>query len=186
MSNVNFAMKRKRDRHVGLDSQCLSYLLDGIAGVSEPTDPLAEEKKALLRSWFYKPGTFILTETVISEVGRIRNIERRKFHETFIQTLFLDYPVRDLPTVQARAAQLEVYHPKSSDCRILAEAEELGLDFVLTYDHDFWKRLCTASKATKLMKPSAYWVSLGIPEGARPATVPHHTNPLSEQSWWRC
>ena len=171
--------------HVGLDSQCLSYLLDGIAGISEPTDSLAEEKKALLRSWLYKPGAFVLTETVISEVSQIRNIDRREFHESFIRTLFLDYPIRDLTAVQARTVQFEVYHPKSSDCRILAEAEELRLDFVLTYDHDFWKRLSSAPGTTKLMKPSAYWANLSIPKGARPVTAPHHTNPLSEQSWWR-
>jgi hypothetical protein len=74
-------MKRTNGPHVGLDSQCLSYLLDAIAGISEPTDLLAAEKKALLRSWFYKSGTFVLTETVISEVSRIRNIDRREFHE---------------------------------------------------------------------------------------------------------
>ena len=178
-------MKHSSRPHVGLDSQCLSYLLDSIEGVSEPDDSLAEEKKALLRSWFYKPGTFIITETVISEVSRIKNINRREFHESFIRTLFLDYPVRDHAAVQARALQFEVYHPGHSDRLILAEAEELGLDFVLTYDHDFWRRLSGKSGTTKLLKPSAYWVNLGIHKGAKPVTVPHHTNPLSEQSWWR-
>jgi predicted nucleic acid-binding protein len=178
-------MKHTNRPHVGLDSQCLSYLLDGIEGVSEPTDALVEEKKALLRSWFYKPGTFVLTETVISEVGRIRSINRREFHQSFIRTLFLDYPVRDLTAVQARALKFEVYHSGFSDCMILAEAEELGLDFVLTYDHDFWRRLSSVSETTKLMKPSTYWANLGIIKGAKPVTMPHHTNPLSEQSWWR-
>src|SRR5262245_21263519 len=89
-------MKRTNERHVGLDSQCLSYLLDAISGISEPIDVLAGEKKALLRSWFYKPGTFILTETVTSETSRIRNIDRRNFHESFISTLFLEYPVQNL------------------------------------------------------------------------------------------
>jgi hypothetical protein len=177
-------MKHTNGPHIGLDSQCLSYLLDGIAGISEPIDSLAEEKKALLRSWFYKPGTFILTETVISEVSKIRNIDRREFHESFIRTLFLDYPVRNLTAVQARAAQFEVSHPEPSDCRILAEAEELRLDFMLTYDHNFWKRLSNASSTMKLIKPSAYWTTLGIAKGAKPVTVPHHTNPLSQQSWW--
>jgi predicted nucleic-acid-binding protein len=178
-------MKKTNERFVGLDSQCLSYLLDGIAGIDEPTDSLAEEKKALLRSWFYKPGTFVLTETVISEVGQIRNVDRREFHNSFINTLFQDYPVQDLNAVQARAAEFESKHPKPSDCRILAEAEELGLDFVLTYDQNFWKRLSNASRTTKLMKPSAYWAALGIAKGEKPVTVPHPTNPLSHQSWWR-
>jgi hypothetical protein len=179
-------MKRRNTTHVGLDSQCVSYLLDGIAGISEPRDSLAEEKKALLRIWFYQPGTFILSETVISEVAKIRNLDRRRFHESFIQTLFLDYPVRDLAAVQARSAHFHLSHPKLSDCRILAEAEELQLDFLLTYDHDFWKRLSASSSTSKLIKPSAYWRSLGIAKGATPVTVPHHTNPLSQQSWWRC
>ena len=178
-------MKRNNRPHVGLDSQCLSYLLDAIAGISEPSDDLADEKIALLRSWFYKPGTFVLTETVITEVSQIRSIDRRELHESFISTLFIDYPVRDLAAVQSRALQFKASHPKLNDCRILAEAEELGLDFVLTYDQDFWKRLSNSSGITKLMKPSDYWVSLGIQKGAKPVTVPHHTNPLSEQSWWR-
>ena len=179
-------MKRPSTRHVGLDSQCLSYLLDGIAGVSMPTDSLAEEKKALLRIWFYQPGTFILSETVISEVAKIRNLDRRKFHESFVQTLFLDYPVRDSAAVQDRAAYLQRSHPEQSDCRILAEAEELRLDFLLTYDNNFRKRLSAASSTTMLMTPSSYWGALGIAKGAAPVTVPHHTNPLSQQSWWRC
>ena len=173
------------DPKVGLDSNCLSYLLDGIAGISEPIDPLASEKKALLRSWFYLPKTFILTETVISEVARIRNLERREFHEGFVRTLFCDYPVRTLSVVQARAMQLEIVHPKPSDCRILAETEELRLDILLTYDHHFRKRLASASSKVSVMTPSSYWASLNIPKGAPPKTVPHHTNPLSQQSWWR-
>lgn len=182
---LEFAMRRARALQIGLDSQCLSYLLDAIAGIDEPKDLLASEKKSLLRVWFYKPWTFTLTETVISEVGRIPDANRREFHESFIRTLFVDYPVRDLAAVQTRASQFQLAHPKPKDCRILAEAEELGLDIVLIYDHDFWKRLHGASPTTMLMKPSAYWTGLNVPKGAEPRTVPHHTNPLSQQQWWR-
>jgi predicted nucleic acid-binding protein len=173
------------DLQIGLDSQCLSYLLDAIAGIDEPKDSLASEKIALLRSWFYKSGTFTLTETVIFEVGRISNVERREFHESFIRPLFLIPPVRESTAVQGRADQFKMTHPRPMDCRILAEAEELGLDIVLTYDHDFWKRLHNISPTTKLIKPSVYWTDLNVPKGAEPRTVPHHTNPLSQQSWWR-
>jgi hypothetical protein len=176
---------RTSEAKVGLDSQCLSYLLDGIAGIQEPTDTLAPEKKALLRSWFYMPKTFILCATVMLEVARIRNLERREFHEGFVRVLFLDYPVRNPSAVQARAVQFEAMHPKPSDCRILAEAEELGLDMLLTYDQDFRKRLASASSIVSVMTPSAYWTSLNIQKGARPKTIPHDTNPLSQQSWWR-
>lgn len=177
-------MRRTRNSQIGLDSQCLSYLLDGIAGISEPTDSLATEKIALLRSWFYRPGTFTLTQTVVSEVAKIQNPERRELHESFMRTLFLDYSVRDAEAVQSRTKQFQSKHPALSDCSILAEAEELGLDVLLTYDHKFWKRLQNFSATTKLMKPSAYWIGLGVPHGAQPRTVPHHTNPLSQQVWW--
>ena len=178
-------MRRSRTPQIGLDSHCLSYLLDGIAGISEPTDPLAAEKIALLRSLFYGSGTFTLTQMVVSEVAKIPNEERRQLHQSFMRTLFLDYPVRTPDAVQARARQFQSKHPKLNDCRILAEAEELGLDVLLTYDNDFWKRLQNASATTRLVKPSTHWVSLGVPHGAQPRTVPHGTNPLSPQVWWR-
>lgn len=173
------------DLRIGLDSQCLSYLLDTIAEINEPRDLLAFEKKALLRSWFYKSGTFTLTETVISEVARITHADRREFHESFIRTLFLTPPTRDLAAIQERASQFHISHRRLADCRILAEAEELGLDILLTYDHNFWKRLRGASETTKLIKPSAYWNDLNVSRGAEPRTVPHHTNPLSQETWWR-
>lgn len=177
--------RRAREPQVGLDSQCLSYLLDAIAGIGEPKDILAAEKKALLRSWFYRPGTFTLTQTVISEVGRIPNVDRRKNHESFIRTLFNDPQVVNTTHVHDRSTQFQLTHPKPRDCQILAEAEELGLEILLTYDHDFWKRLHGISPTTKLIKPSVYWTALNVPRGVEPRTVPHPTNPLSQQSWWR-
>ena len=56
---------------VGLDSQCFSYLLDALEGVSEPTDALADERKALVRTYFYSPGTFSLLPQVRAECDRI-------------------------------------------------------------------------------------------------------------------
>ena len=83
---------------------------DGIAGVSKPTDLLAPESISLLRLWFYTPGTFILTETVITEVAQIKNVTRRELHDGFINTLFLDYPVRDITTIESRVKDLKKYH----------------------------------------------------------------------------
>lgn len=174
-----------REPKVGLDSQCLSYLLDAVAGIEEPTDALAGERKALIRIWFYTLGTFYVSETVVKEVGAIRTADRREFHDGFVQTLFLDLPVRDRAAVELRTAQLMVSHPQMNDCRVLAEAEDLGLCAILTYDREFKRRLDSASGVVEVMMPSAYWSSLNIPEGASPITAPHHSNPLSGQSWWR-
>lgn len=176
---------RAQEPKVGLDSQCLSYLLDAVAGVDEPTDPLAEERKALIRTWFYTPGTFYVSETVVAEVARIRNVERREFHESFLQTLFLDLPVQNHGTVEARVNQLAASHPQLNDCRVLAEAEDLELHTLLTYDRDFMQRLKAASSTVSGMTPRTYWATLNIPKGTPPITAPHQTNPLSRQSWWR-
>ena len=35
---------------IGLDSNCLSYVIDALEGVSEPTDNLAAQRVALVRS----------------------------------------------------------------------------------------------------------------------------------------
>ena len=173
------------ERKVGLDSQCLSYLIDAIVGVEEPTDPLADERKALLRAWFYMSGTFYVSETVVSECARIRNVDRQELHARFVMILFLDLPVCDSAAVVARATQLMAIHPKLNDCRVLAEAEDLGLDTLLTYDADFRRRLAPVSPVVAVTAPSAYWTSLDIPRGAHPQTMPHTTNPLRQQSWWR-
>ena len=170
---------------VSLDTQCLSYLLDGIAGIIEPTDSLAEERKALLRTWFYRPGTFVLTETVMGKVANIKNIDRRKFHQDFILPLFHDDSVRNPSLVAKRTLEFESFHPSKNDCRILAEAEDAEVDIVLTYDDKFLKRLGSVSNKCRLERPTSYWFGFEVPRGATADKVPHRTNPLSQHSWWR-
>ena len=181
-----------KNQYIGLDSQCYSYLLDAISGISKPTDSLASEKIALTRAWFYKPGQFcfVLTETVVNETSKIRNRERRNLHDSFRNTLFHDPAVQDPLAVKNRANEFYKHHRKLNDCLVLAEAEELKLDIVLTYDSKFWKRLCNKSNVTKLMKPTEYWASLSIPIGSAPQCRPYDANPedanpLSFQQWWR-
>lgn len=170
---------------VGLDSQCFSYLLDAIDGIEEPTDQLAQERKALIRAWLYMPGTFYLPETVVAECAKIRRAERRELHDSFRQTLFLDLPVQNRAGVESRTKFLLRFHPRQNDCRVLAEAEDLGLDTLLTYDWDFRQRLAPKSTAVAVTTPGDYWARLGVAKGSSPKTTPHKTNPLSKQSWWR-
>ena len=87
--------------------------------------------------------------------------------------------------MQARAEALSLHHSGANDCRILAEAEEIGLDILLTYDADFCKRLTGRSKVVALLRPSLYWSKLAIVRGAQPITIPHHSNPLSDKTWWQ-
>ncbi len=181
----NLQDTKMHEQKVGLDSQCLSYLIDAASAATEPSDSLADERKALLRVWFYMPGRFYISETVASECEHIRNIDRRELHESFSRNSYWGMPVRNPIAVSVRAKQLMQIYPKQNDCRVLAEAEDLSLDTLLTYDHDFRKQLGSTSQTITIATPNIYWSSLGIPRGARPQRIPHPTNPLSQQSWWR-
>ena len=175
----------KGNIHIGVDSQCLSYLLDAINDVLEPTDALADERKALIRIWFYQPGPYFVTQTVVNECRRIKNAERKAFHQSFIDSLFANPPNRDNKLIENRTKEFFLLHPYLSDCRILAESEEIGLNVLLTYDRKFMRRLSQSSSLVRLITPSEYWTGLYLPLGSRPLTVPHQTNPLSLQTWWR-
>jgi len=170
---------------VGLDTQCLTYLIDAMQAVEEPTDTLAEERKALIRIFFYTPGTFYVSETVLDEVARIRGTDRRALHDNYVLVLFNDPPIVDQVTVNVRVEHLLGVHPHKNDCRILAEAEDLGLNVLLSYDRRFLSRLGKYSNSVDLCEPSRYWRSLDICRGAKPKWAPHPKNPLSKQDWWK-
>ena len=170
---------------VGLDTQCYTYLLDAVVGIEEPTDPLAEQRKALIRSWFYNRDVYFLTETVVAECDAIKDSARREAHSRFKEPLFNHPPTSNAVQVQARTAVLFKQHRKEKDCRVLAEAEDLCLTYLLTFDGNFRKRLGHPTTQVMLMTPSEYWARLAIPKGAAPKLAPEALNPLSMQTWWR-
>jgi hypothetical protein len=170
---------------IGLDSQCLSYLIDVASDLAEPTDKLAEERKALLRLWFYYSERFYISETVVSECAGIRQVSRREIHERFGSNTYWGMPVLNASTIEARTKHFLQFHPRQNDCRILAEAEDLGLNTLLTYDVDFMKHLESRTQVITLTTPCTFWVKQNVPKGSKPKVFPHMTNPLSQVSWWR-
>lgn len=170
---------------VGIDAQCASYLIDAMTGITAPSGNLAYEKMALLRSYLYIDTTLWVTPTVRSECQRIRDQQRRELHDSFISVLFGEWPITDAAAVQSRAQALERDHSGKADCRIFAEAEQVGMRWFLSYDEKFTSRLRGKSSTLCLLKPSEYWVRLAIPSGAAPRKAPHATNPLSREAWWR-
>ena len=170
---------------IGVDSQCLSYVIDAFSSVAAPTDSLAAQKLALVRLYFYLPGTLWVTPTVTAECAQIRNVDRAELHAGFIRTLFGEMPVRDSTAVSLRAAELGQFHTGSNDCLIVSEAEQVGHLVLLSFDSTLVRRLAPRT-AMKLSEPSDYWNGLSIPRGAKPDKVPHPTNPLSAEEWWRC
>jgi hypothetical protein len=173
-----------QERNIGLDSQCLTYLIVVASNAVAPTDALAEERTALLRTWLYADPTFWLAGPVSAEYQAIRDQLKRELHVSWSSVHLLSIKIQDPARVTARTADFLRLHPEENDCRILAEAEDCGLSAVLTFDTRFQNRLRSASRVI-LAKPSEYWQSLKIPKGAQLVTRPREDNPLGRETWWR-
>jgi len=169
---------------VGIDSNCLSYIIDVLEGVPEPADELARQKSALARLFFYRRETLWATPTVKAECLPIRNARRRALHESWMNVHFGPLPLNNPERVKTRAVELQAFHGDKDDCTILAEAEDMGFDVLLSYDEEFIDRLGKHSEV-RLMKPAPYWESLKFPRGSPPSRMPAYGNPLGWQSWWR-
>lgn len=169
---------------MGADSNCLTFVVDAFEGIEKPSDPLAEQRIALARIFFYS-NTFLTTPTVKAECEDIPDPERRAKHHSWMMTHFGTLPVRLPPGVIARRAQqFHEFHRRERDCMVLAEAEATELAILLSFDFRFLDHL--AGKSTvRLMKPLDCWNELAISKGATPKTVPHPTNPLAAYNWWR-
>ena len=170
---------------IGFDSQCLSFLIDATQGISEPTDPLAQEKVALYRTYLYSSRVPYVTPTVSVECARIKDVDRRELHDQYVCVLLNECQIDDEDHVKTRALELGKHHDGDLDCRILAEAEEAELNALLTYDRVFLNRLKGIASAVSLVRPTDHWASLNIPRGAQPKRRPDITNPLAGQTWWR-
>lgn len=171
-------------RQIGLDTQCYSYLIDGMSGVLSPTDSLGSQRIALLRLFIYLPGTLWITETVSEECARIRNTTRAQLHQSFSQTIFGELPLRNTVAIRERKLELEAFHKGENDCRILAEAEDVGHTVLLTFDTKFIRHLASRTPI-QIIQPESYWASLALPSRAEPDKLPAVENPLSHQTWWQ-
>jgi hypothetical protein len=174
---------------VALDSNAMTYLIEGLNCVSGP--PLgreAESKIALVRSFFYLPNSscFHLTPTVEAEYKRIKDQPKLENHRSWGMVHFS--PVRPLPNANqlcVRTQQLQQHHSDYDDCRILAECEMCQIKTLITSDRNFRKNLARQAVGVKVCAPLDYWQSRGVAPGTPPRRLPTHDNPLSQVSWWQ-
>lgn len=171
------------ETHVGLDSNCYTFLIEAMVGTYEPTDPLADQRIALFRTFLYRHDCLFLTPTVVKEFKRIPDAKHAEMHNSWT-VLFCETQPIDPPRIDARAKELEAFHKDADDCQILAEAEDAGLETILLFDGEFIRRLSGKSKVV-LIRPAEFWQSLSIPRGSKPRWTPRYDNPLSAQTWWR-
>jgi|SRR5210317_258407 hypothetical protein len=174
-------------QNFALDSQCFTYLISALQSVQEPTDRLAGEKVALFRSFLYSGARHFITPTVEKEWRRISDQRRQDLHESWHSVHFGTvsfYLPEQRYEAEIRTQELLRFHPGRNDCLILAEAEILGANKLLSYDRDFLMNLSSRAKI-ELISPSEHWNNMNVSPGAGPKVTPHPSNPLTGVSWWR-
>ena len=180
-------MVARAEKKIAADTQVVTYFVEAAQSDYAPSLDsdvrLAAERKAV----FLIALTYglLLLPTAHREIEAIPNLAVLLKHEEFLRTLFritnLSYP-EFAPRVDNRTDELLKLsrHPDEEDCRILAEAEVLQSDALLTFDGDFQKRLQPHTNIP-LRKPSEFKIAPGTPRKFRPAW----DNPKSQQAWWR-
>jgi len=169
---------------IGIDSNCLSYLIDAASGEKGAATAILEEGIALVRIWFYSTDRFSVTATVAAECSQIKNPTKNAVHAAFTSQGYWGVLVRNAEATCKRADALEHLHSGRGDRLALAEAEDAELDILLTYDKDFLKLGSSSGSPVRLIKPTVYWKQLNVPRGTRPSNLPTAGNPLETQRWW--
>jgi hypothetical protein len=139
----------------------------------------------MIRMRLYRGIALTRLPTVELEYQAIRQDARRREHVQAAD-LFLSkaaWPLR-APSLDARVQELHGYHPGLRDCRIVAEAEAVGVVVLLTCDDKLGSAL-TSKTPVRILRPSSFFASLGVVPGAEPCWVPALGNPLTTKKWWR-
>ena len=110
---------------------------------------------------------FWLLPKVEEEVQKIPDVAYRLKHEQSLMQLFRPTNLSESASqIEARTKKLRMFHSDGDDCRILAEAEALEADVLLTFDGDFEKRLKSRT-SVQLIKPSQLRIPVGTPHKFR-------------------
>jgi len=177
-----------KNNKVSIESNALSYLVDAMMNGKKPVGNEADEKIALLRVYLYSDVILYVSPTVRAEFKKIKDEKKRSSHQEIADNLLEDILLSDHSLINARTKEYNKFHSgktNEKDCKILAESEIGGCNLILTYDQDFYKKLHDKTHSIRMMKPSDFWDSLGIPQNSKPVIEPHSTNPLSKETWWK-
>ncbi|MCR4336220.1 MAG: hypothetical protein NUV91_00215 [Candidatus Omnitrophica bacterium] len=175
---------KDNDLEIAADSQIVTYLVEANEAKYDPDLDASllkpERKEAFRIALRYR---IWLLPTVYNEVKAIKDMNRLLQHTSFLNVMLgrtnLNNPFLK-QRIDKRSKEFFQYHPKENDCRILAEAEMLGIKIFLTFDDDFQKRLESHTRI-KLLKPSQFV----IPPGTSLKFKPAGDNPKSVQNWWK-
>ena len=175
---------------IALDSNGLTYLLQANRGGYDPDmDPdaeLANQRKALLLLWLYTDNP-VIVPTVARENQRIRDAHKRHEHQTWTQFHFHEVLEKwlDADQIDARVAELEAFHKKPSDCRIVAECEgvkSVTVDALATFDGKLLKKLRERSRVP-IATPDECWRRAAVAPGTKPQVTLGPEHPLFGVPW---
>jgi len=169
---------------IALDSNCLTYLINACESKLGIDPSIAEEGIALIRIWFYLDERYFISKQVLDECGPIGDNALRDMHLAFANRTYFGLETKAPATVEAHVNQYLSIHPRKKDCRVLAEAEDMGVDILLSYDNDFISHLGRYSDSVRIMRPSDYWKLVQMPRGTAPKVRPHVSNPLANKTFW--
>jgi predicted nucleic acid-binding protein len=176
------------DSYVAIDSNCFTYLVEAMYASQKPTDNLANQKISLLRLHFYRKDILYISATVLNEYERITDKQKKEKHHQTSAVQLGEVSESDPKNIEKRFEYYRNSHSgekEKKDCRILAESELGGCQYLLTYDQRFLNHLKSKTKTIKMITPFEYWNLLNVIKGVNPERIPTNSNPLSKQEWWR-
>lgn len=171
---------------VVLDGNCISYWLDALDDVAAPhtDDPLAAQKSSLVRMFYFWPWVLSYTPGIRTEVEQIKDPERLKRHEQWMNTHLRELHGPNEGTAAALREHLAERGVNANDANWIAEAMALNVPVVITWDQDLLDEASNL-EGVQVLSPEVAWDRLSVPARTPPAIEPTPGNPLSEQDWWR-
>ena len=171
----------------GIDNNVLNYLFEAMhtGQIPAAAADVAEQQVTSLRLFLWT-SDLVVGRVVSFEAAQARDAQRRALLHSIIASNLAEceVPEQDLQRWQVRAAALAAPHPRGLlDCLLVAEAEIVGADTLLTFDTRMINRL-TRHTPVKLIAPATRWRQLGIPRGTPPIWQPASSNPLSAEPFW--
>lgn len=185
---------------IALDSNCFTYLIDGLHEKPPTQDELGSEKAALVKLFFYRPNDieFYLSPTVINEYKKIKNYNELENHHSWCNIHFLEFfewqndnggIIQIIEReVESKAKEL---HTKTfsnkknnhhlNDCKIVVECDKYNIDNLLSYDTDMLK--INDNSEVNIQTPSKFLSNFDLKKSNLKYT-PREDNPLYRNQWW--
>lgn len=171
-----------------LDGMIVDYLMIAMQGDYHPDsdtdEKLRYERVAAFRLYLW--ANCAIAPTAATQIRSTPDQERRDALDRVIGLLLAEPSLSDeeQPMVCLRVLELRAHHKNEADCSIVAEAEALGFNAVVTFDKKMRRRLAPHARV-RLLGPSEAWGLINVPKGIPPSRLPDYTNPKFKDSWWR-